>query len=179
MTQDHTARLAGFIYVLLVLTGFFNLAYVPSQLHVWSDPGLTVQNIQEHTMLFRSGIVVGVFCYILYLLLAFVLFDLFKDINRRVAVTMVLLAAASEAGAVAAGYEYLNLPTDLSGEFDQWLQRHFPEQAERVFHLSQANLSSSANEFARMVQQRFQLCCQQLGLNRNGLPVLDTSRFQQ
>ncbi|MGS2724655.1 radical SAM protein [Porticoccus sp. GXU_MW_L64] len=89
-----------------------------------------------------------------------------------------LLTAAQQAGAIAAGYEYLNLPTDLSGEFDLWLQRHYPEQAERIFHLSQANLSSSAQEFARMVQQRFQLCCHKLGLSHGGLPALDTTRFQ-
>ncbi|MCV6605681.1 MAG: radical SAM protein, partial [Porticoccaceae bacterium] len=89
-----------------------------------------------------------------------------------------LLAAAKQAGAVAAGYEYLELPTKLNGEFDQWLQRHFPEQAERIFQLSQANLSSSAMEFARMVQQRFQQCCHKLALHHNSLPVLDTSRFQ-
>ena len=89
-----------------------------------------------------------------------------------------LLSAAKQAGAVAAGYEYLNLPTDLEGNFDLWLQHHFPEQAERIFRLSQANLSNSAIEFARMVQQRFQLCCQQLDLNHSGLPVLDTSLFR-
>lgn len=89
-----------------------------------------------------------------------------------------LLGAAKNAGALAAGYEYLNLPTDVSDQFDQWLQRHFPQQADRIFKLSQANFSSSAIEFARMVQQRFQLCCQKLGLSRNGLPPLNTSCFQ-
>lgn len=95
MTKNAIARLAGFIYVLVVITGFFNLAYVPSQLIVFSDPALTIANITDNESLFRWGIVTGVFCFIFYLLLAVVLFDLFKDINRRVAVSMLVFAAVS------------------------------------------------------------------------------------
>lgn len=95
MTKNNTARLAGFVYMLVVFTGYFNLAYVPSQLIVFSDPSLTVSNITANESLFRWGIVAGVFCYIFYLTLAFLLFDLFKGINKRVAISMVVLAAAS------------------------------------------------------------------------------------
>ena len=45
MSSNQTARLAGFIYLIIVLTGFFNLVYVPSELIIWSDSTKTVNNI--------------------------------------------------------------------------------------------------------------------------------------
>ncbi|UTW44988.1 radical SAM protein [bacterium SCSIO 12696] len=89
-----------------------------------------------------------------------------------------LLSAAKKAGAWAAGYQYLDLPTEALGDFQHWLEKHYPEQAERILRLSQANVNSCAAEFARMVQQRFQLCCQKLNLSYTGLPLLDTTLFQ-
>jgi len=95
MTKKNTARLAGFVYLLVVITGIFNLAYVPTQLIVWSDAAATVNNIMSSEFLFRSGIVAGILCYIFYLILPFLLFDLFKEVNKNMAVLMVALAATS------------------------------------------------------------------------------------
>ena len=39
-------RMAGAIYLLVVLTGIFSLGYVPNQLIVWNDPAKTFQNIR-------------------------------------------------------------------------------------------------------------------------------------
>lgn len=93
-----------------------------------------------------------------------------------------LLRTVKEAGAITAAYEFLSLPDDVTGQFNHWLQRHFPDQAQRIFGLSQAHLgksgvNSSAVEFASMVNQRFRQTCLSLGLNRTGLPALDTTRF--
>lgn len=95
MTKNATARLAGFMYMLVVATGYFNLAYVPSQLIISTDAALTINNILSNESLFRWGIAIGVLCYVFYLTLAFLLFDLFKHINKRAAVAMLALAAAS------------------------------------------------------------------------------------
>ena len=88
-----------------------------------------------------------------------------------------LLRTIKEAGALTAGYQYLQLPADAARGFNHWLQQHFPDQAQRIFSLGQVNRNSSASEFAAMVHQRFQQTCLGLGLNRTGLPVLDTTRF--
>ncbi len=64
-----TARLAGFLYLVVVLTGIFSIAYVPSQLFVYDDPSLTLKNIATSELLFRSGIASGFVCYVTFLLL--------------------------------------------------------------------------------------------------------------
>jgi len=115
MTKNSTARLAGFIYFLLVLSGIFYLLYVPSQYIVSGDPASTVNNIMESTFLFRSGIAVGVLSNIFFLILPFVLFDLFKDVNRNVAVLMVVLSAVSVPFSLFNLVDKVNLLTLLSG----------------------------------------------------------------
>ncbi|QIR14675.1 DUF4386 domain-containing protein [Shewanella aestuarii] len=95
MSKNTTARLAGFIYLLLVITGIYNLLYVPSQLIDMKDVSSTIENISNNELLFRSGIVVGIFSYIIYLILPFVLYKLFHEINREIAIMMVLLSSVS------------------------------------------------------------------------------------
>lgn len=95
MSKNATARLAGFIYLLLVITGIYNLLYVPSQLIDMKDAAATVKDISNNELLFRSGIVVGILSYICYLILPFVLYKLFREINRDVAVMMIVLSAFS------------------------------------------------------------------------------------
>lgn len=89
-----------------------------------------------------------------------------------------ILSEVCEAGAIAADYEYLKMTTDLEHTYRYWLERHFPDQAERIFNLTQVNRSSYAREFANMVDQRFWMACEKLQLNRTGLPALDTTRFR-
>jgi hypothetical protein len=95
MSLSNTARLAGFMYLLLVLTGIFNLAYVPSQLIVWGDSATTVRNIIDSEFLFRLGIVAGILSYIFFLVLPFILYDLLKSVHQKCALFMVVLAAFS------------------------------------------------------------------------------------
>ena len=115
MTKNSTARLAGFIYLLLVLSGIFYLLYVPSQYIVSGDAASTVNNIIESEFLFRSGIAVGVLSNIFYLVLPFVLFDLFKDVNRNCAVLMVVLSAVSVPFSLFNMVDKVNVLTLLSG----------------------------------------------------------------
>jgi hypothetical protein len=95
MSKNDTARLAGLIYLALVLTGIFNLMYVPSQLIVWGDAAATANNIMNSEFLFRLGIVAGIISYICFLLLPFVLYKLFESVNKTYAVLMVIFAVVS------------------------------------------------------------------------------------
>jgi len=45
-----------------------------------------------------------------------------------------IIAAVAEAGAVSVGYIVLRLPWEVNPIFQQWLQTHFPERAERVMN---------------------------------------------
>jgi len=115
MTKNNTARLAGFVYLLVVVTGIFNLVYVPSQLIVWADAAATVSNIKSNEFLFRAGIAAGVLCYIFFLILPFILYDLFKSINKVCAVLMVVFAVISVPLSLFNMIDKFNVLTLLSG----------------------------------------------------------------
>ncbi len=90
-----TARFAGFLYLLVVIFGIFSLMYIPSQLIVWDNPAATVENIRSSEFLFRLEILTGLLCYLFFLLLPFVLYQLFKKVNKTYAVLMTVLAVTS------------------------------------------------------------------------------------
>ncbi|MBD1384288.1 DUF4386 domain-containing protein [Mucilaginibacter rigui] len=90
-----TARIAGLLYLIVVITGTINLGYVPGKLIVWDNAQATFNNIIASETLFRLGILSGLICYTAFLLLPFVLYDLFKAVNKTYAVLMVVLAVVS------------------------------------------------------------------------------------
>ncbi len=89
------ARLAGLFYLIVVITGIFSLAYVPSKLIVWDNAALTLTNIKNSEMLFRLSIIGGVLCYLAFLALPLVLFRLLKHVNLLYAKIMVILVLIS------------------------------------------------------------------------------------
>lgn len=89
------ARLAGLLYLIVVLTGIFSLAYVPSQLIVWGNAEATYNAITGSETLFRFGIAAGIICYIAFLFLPFVLYKLLSPVNKSHALAMVALAVIS------------------------------------------------------------------------------------
>ncbi|MFM9841057.1 MAG: DUF4386 domain-containing protein [Cyclobacteriaceae bacterium] len=94
-TNKKTARIAGLIYLGVVLTGMFSLMYVPSKLIVSDNASVTFQNIVSSESLFRLGIVGGLFCYGFFLFLPLVLYKLFKPVDENYAMLMVLLAVVA------------------------------------------------------------------------------------
>ena len=93
--QKSTARLAGLLYLIVVVTGFFSLAYVPTQLMVPGNIASTIQNLSTSTTLFRLGIYAGMLCYATFVLLPLVLYKLLQAVNKYYAVAMVALALVS------------------------------------------------------------------------------------
>jgi hypothetical protein len=133
MTNKNKGRLAGFVYLLLVLTGIFNLLYVPTQLIVWSDAAATVHNISANDFLFRAGIAAGVLSYIFFLILPFILFDIFKNVNRNYAVLMVVFAAVTVPFSLFNLIDKVNILTLLSGA--QYLDVFSAEQIQTKVRL--------------------------------------------
>ena len=68
-SNKNTARIAGLLYLIVVLTGLFHLMYVPSKLIVWDNAEVTFKNISASENLFRLGILGGFICYLAFLLL--------------------------------------------------------------------------------------------------------------
>jgi len=93
--QNKTSRIAGLIYLGVVLTGIFSLMYVPSKLINYDNASLTFQNIKFSETLFRFGIASGLLCYIFFLFLPLVLYKLLIQVNENMAKIMVLLAVIS------------------------------------------------------------------------------------
>lgn len=95
MTADRrTARIAGLLYLVVVVTGIFSLGYVPSQLNA-DDPATTFRNIQQAESLFRLGIAAFLIKQIAFLLLPLALYRLLRDVHRPAALLMVAFAVAS------------------------------------------------------------------------------------
>lgn len=95
MTDKKTARIAGAFYLIVVLTGFFSLAYVPKILFAWDNPETTFTNILSSETLFRASIVSSAICYTAFIFLALFLYRLLKPIDKTSAVTMAVLAIIS------------------------------------------------------------------------------------
>ena len=89
------ARIAGLLYLGVVVTGIFTLMYVPSKLFNTDNTALIYQNIASSQTLFRLGIVGGLLCYTFFLFLPIVLYKLLKSVNENYANLMVLLAVLS------------------------------------------------------------------------------------
>jgi hypothetical protein len=94
-SNKKTARIAGLLYLVVVLTGIFSLMYVPSKLIVWDNAAITFNNIVANQTLFRLGIVSGLICYTFFLFLPIVLYKLFNPVNDNYAKLMVVLAVIS------------------------------------------------------------------------------------
>lgn len=94
-SNKRTARIAGLLYLIVVLAGIFSLAYVPSQINAANDAAATVRNLVAREPLFRLGIVAGLVCYTAFLLLPLALYKLLSPYGRQLAVLMVAFAVAS------------------------------------------------------------------------------------
>jgi Domain of unknown function (DUF4386) len=94
-TNKNTARLAGFLYLIVVITGIFSLAYVPSKLIDWNDAAKTFQQITASEAIFRMSLVSSAICYVAFLLLPFVLYKLLNSVNEIAAKLMIILSVVS------------------------------------------------------------------------------------
>jgi uncharacterized protein DUF4386 len=93
MTLRKNARVAGLLYLLGSLFGIVRLIYVPNTLFVYGNATATANNIAEHELLFRFGIVSYLLCGALWIFVTLALYRLFKGVNQALAVLMVILGS--------------------------------------------------------------------------------------
>jgi len=86
-----TARIAGVLYLLLVITGIFGIMYIPSQIIVAGDSVSTAKKIISNELLFRTGVFNDIISNTIFLFLVLVLYKLFKHVNENQAKLMVAL----------------------------------------------------------------------------------------
>ena len=88
-------RLAGLLYVLTSIVGFFALGYVPGKVIVHANAAATAGNIATHETLFRLGVAGELIGQAGFIFVAVALYDLLKGVNRRQASLMVTLIVVS------------------------------------------------------------------------------------
>lgn len=93
--ETRISRVAGLVYLVVVVTGLFSLAYVPSRLAGPGGSQAAFQRIVSSEPLFRYGIASFLVNQVAFLVLPLVLFRLLRPVNRDVAVLMVPLAVVS------------------------------------------------------------------------------------
>jgi Domain of unknown function (DUF4386) len=93
------ARMAGALYLINIVGGAFAISIVPAMLLVAGDAAATAHNIQAHELLYRSGLAAHVVVTVTNVPLAMIFYELFKVVNRRLAlldVFFILVATAIE-----------------------------------------------------------------------------------
>ena len=94
---DKAARVAGAVYLSMVLTAPFSLIYVPSKLIVRGNATATADNILAHESMFRLSIMGDLVGQVIFICLAIALYRLLRDVNKTWAwlmVSFVLVSAA-------------------------------------------------------------------------------------
>jgi hypothetical protein len=94
-TNKKTARIAGFIYLLVIVFGVFALMVVRPALIVPEDAAATARNIVASEALFRFGVVSELIMYTCFLLLPLPLYVLLKPVHKNLALLMVLFVFIS------------------------------------------------------------------------------------
>src|ERR1700756_656097 len=89
-----TARIAGLLYLVNGVTGFFSIIYVPGKLIVSGNTAATAHNILASEGLFRLGIVSELICAAEFIFLLWVLYRLLGGVDKTHAALMVMLGLA-------------------------------------------------------------------------------------
>jgi len=110
MSSTHNpGRVAGFLYLLLVLVAPFRLIYIPTIVLVPGNATATANNIATHELLFRLGIVGDLFCGTILIFLVLALYRLFNGVDQNLGVLMVIVG-----GVMPATIDFLNVVNDAA-----------------------------------------------------------------
>lgn len=96
-SQKTRARIAGFLYVIVIAGGLFAEIFVRGRLVVVGDPATTAQNIMAHQLLYRMGFAAEVFYLICNVPLAVIFYGLFKVVSRNIALLEAIFGLVSTA----------------------------------------------------------------------------------
>ena len=89
------ARFAGLLYLLMSIPAPLTLIYIPSTLIVSGDAAATAGNIRASESLFRLGIAGNLLGQTIFVFVGLALYELFKGVNRRLALVMLILVLVS------------------------------------------------------------------------------------
>jgi hypothetical protein len=91
------ARIAGFLYLIVIVAGAFAEIFVRGRLVVHGDAAATAHNILTHQLLYRSGFAAELFLCACNVPLIFIVYYLFKVVNKKVALMMAFFSLTGNA----------------------------------------------------------------------------------
>src|SRR5438128_5380199 len=91
------ARIAGAIYLSLVLVAPFSMLYVPGKLIIRGNAAATADNILAHETMFRLSILGDLIGHVIFICLAIALYRLLSNVSRICALLMVSFVLVSSA----------------------------------------------------------------------------------
>jgi hypothetical protein len=94
------ARVAGFLYLIMIIAGGFAEAFVREGLTVYSDAVATAQNILASEQMYRLGFVADLVTLISGTVLSLIFYILFKPVNKNLSLLALIFSIV--AGAVMA-----------------------------------------------------------------------------
>ena len=103
------ARIAGSLFLLLILVAPIRLIYIPDTLFVAGDAAATTRNIAAHEILFRLGIVADMAAGLLMILITLALRRLLLSVDEGMTRAMVILG-----GALPAALYFVNVINDAA-----------------------------------------------------------------
>jgi len=86
-----TARLAGLLYLLVILGGIYSLKIVPDLLVAPGEAAATAGNIAAHGLEYRLGIYCGLLAEVCFVFLGLTLYALFAEVSPSLAGVMLTL----------------------------------------------------------------------------------------
>src|SRR6266487_5729954 len=91
------ARIAGAIYLSMIITGPFALIYVPNKLIVRGNAAATASNILAHETMFRLAILADLIGAVIFICLGIALYKLLSGVSRTWAGLMIAFVLVSAA----------------------------------------------------------------------------------
>jgi hypothetical protein len=127
-------RFAGLVYLGVVLTGIFTLAYVPGLLMASENPATIARSLSSNAALFGAANVAALAMTGFFLALPFALSAFLAAHGKRAAILMTLIVAASIPFSLAAILQHFELASmtaggkadlqrvaELVGAYDRWM----------------------------------------------------------
>ena len=128
------ARFAGFFYLLLIIAGGLDEVLIRNAIIAPGDALTTAKNIMAHESLWRFGIAADLLMHVSDVFVMLALYVLFKPINRKLAL-MVLIFTIVQTAVLVVNKLTLLLPLFLLGDTD-YLKAFDPAQLQALSYIA-------------------------------------------
>ena len=111
--KNNVARRAGLLYLLLIPLGVFGILFVPSYFIESGNIENTINNIIKDELLFRTSILSSLLTQVVQIFVVLALYEVFKDVNKKMALFMVISIMAAVPIAMLNELNYLAILESL------------------------------------------------------------------